>query len=72
MIEPHRQLTCQRTLTPPRKWLVPAARFPITFTPMQPELAPEPFQRPGWIYEEKFDGWRIVAYKDGQGPSQEV
>ena len=21
--------------------------------------------RPGWIYEEKVDGWRIVAYKDG-------
>jgi len=39
---------------------------------MQPELAPEPFQRPGWIYEEKFDAWRIVAYKDGQRPSQEV
>jgi ATP-dependent DNA ligase len=31
---------------------------------MQPELAPEPFHRPGWVYEEKYDGWRIVAYKD--------
>lgn len=21
--------------------------------------------RDGWIYEEKYDGWRMVAYKDG-------
>jgi ATP-dependent DNA ligase len=33
--------------------------------PMQPELASEPFHRPGWVYEEKLDGWRLVAYKDG-------
>jgi bifunctional non-homologous end joining protein LigD len=25
----------------------------------------EPFHRPGWIFEEKVDGWRCVAYKDG-------
>jgi bifunctional non-homologous end joining protein LigD len=25
---------------------------------------PEPFQRDGWVYEEKIDGWRILAYKD--------
>jgi ATP-dependent DNA ligase len=23
------------------------------------------FHRDGWIFEEKYDGWRIVAYKDG-------
>lgn len=27
--------------------------------------APRPFHRPGWIYEEKVDGWRMLAYKDG-------
>jgi hypothetical protein len=32
---------------------------------MIPTLVPEPFHRPGWIYEEKVDGWRILAYKDG-------
>ena len=32
---------------------------------MQPTLVREPFHRPGWVYEEKVDGWRIVAYKDG-------
>ena len=25
----------------------------------------KPFHRPGWSYEEKHDGWRIVAFKDG-------
>jgi len=25
-----------------------------------------PFHRPGWVYEEKVDGWRMVAYKTGQ------
>lgn len=24
-----------------------------------------PFHRAGWVYEEKVDGWRIMAYKDG-------
>jgi bifunctional non-homologous end joining protein LigD len=24
-----------------------------------------PFHSDGWIYEEKYDGWRMVAYKDG-------
>ena len=26
----------------------------------------QPFHRDGWIYEEKVDGWRILAYKDGE------
>jgi len=28
-------------------------------------LVREPFNREGWIYEEKYDGYRIVAYKEG-------
>jgi bifunctional non-homologous end joining protein LigD len=28
-------------------------------------LAREPFHRTGWVYEEKYDGWRMLAYKDG-------
>jgi bifunctional non-homologous end joining protein LigD len=31
---------------------------------MAPTLVCEPFRGAGWIYEEKVDGWRIVAYKD--------
>jgi bifunctional non-homologous end joining protein LigD len=34
--------------------------------PMQPTLVKQPFHREGWIYEEKIDGWRMLAYKDGQ------
>ena len=41
------------------------ARFtPFDLQPLQPTLV-KPFHRPGWVYEEKVDGWRIVAYKDG-------
>jgi ATP-dependent DNA ligase len=36
------------------------------YTPMAPTLVREPFHRDEWVYEEKVDGWRIVAYKDGQ------
>jgi bifunctional non-homologous end joining protein LigD len=28
-------------------------------------LVAEPFHRPGWVYEEKYDGFRILAYKEG-------
>jgi hypothetical protein len=31
---------------------------------MHPTLVREPFHRPGWVYEEKVDGRRIVAYKE--------
>jgi bifunctional non-homologous end joining protein LigD len=32
---------------------------------MHPTLVREPFHRNSWVYEEKVDGWRILAYKDG-------
>jgi bifunctional non-homologous end joining protein LigD len=28
-------------------------------------LVSEPFHLPGWVYEEKYDGYRILAYKEG-------
>ncbi len=36
-----------------------------TVAPMQPTLIAKSFHREGWIYEEKVDGWRMVAYKAG-------
>jgi ATP-dependent DNA ligase len=33
--------------------------------PVHPTLVREPFHRDGWVYEEKYDGWRMVALKDG-------
>ena len=34
-------------------------------TPMAPTLVAQPFHHEGWVYEEKYDGWRMVAYKEG-------
>ena len=30
---------------------------------MQPTLVPRPVLHEGWVYEEKVDGWRMLAYK---------
>jgi len=32
---------------------------------MQPILVHRPFHREGWVYDEKVDGYRMVAYKEG-------
>jgi bifunctional non-homologous end joining protein LigD len=32
---------------------------------MHPTLVPRPIHHEGWVYEEKVDGWRMVAYKVG-------
>jgi bifunctional non-homologous end joining protein LigD len=26
-----------------------------------------PFHHPGWVYEEKLDGWRVLGYEDAAG-----
>jgi hypothetical protein len=31
---------------------------------MRPTQVRQPFHRDGWVYEEKIDGWRLLAYKD--------
>jgi bifunctional non-homologous end joining protein LigD len=33
--------------------------------PMAPRLVRQPFHRDGWVFEEKVDGWRMLAYKNG-------
>ncbi len=33
--------------------------------PMLATLVPRPFHRPGWIYEEKYDGIRAIAHRHG-------
>jgi bifunctional non-homologous end joining protein LigD len=40
-------------------------RIPFRVHPMLATLIPEPFDKPGWVYEEKYDGDRILAYKEG-------
>jgi hypothetical protein len=32
---------------------------------MHPTQIPRPIHHAGWVYEEKVDGWRMVARKDG-------
>ena len=40
-------------------------RIPIRVRPMLALLVPAPFHGPGWVFEEKYDGIRILAYKEG-------
>ncbi len=40
-------------------------RIPFRVLPMLATLVKAPFHRPGWVYEEKYDGDRILAYKEG-------
>ncbi len=35
-------------------------------SPMLATLVKEPFDRPGWVFEEKYDGVRILAYRRGK------
>src|SRR4051812_1952574 len=35
------------------------------FRPMLATLAKEPVDRPGWVYEEKYDGIRLLVHRRG-------
>jgi bifunctional non-homologous end joining protein LigD len=39
--------------------------LPARLSPMLATPVAGAFDRPGWIYEEKYDGIRLLAYKDG-------
>jgi bifunctional non-homologous end joining protein LigD len=39
--------------------------IPSPIKPMLAMLVRQPFHKPGWLYEEKYDGDRILAYKEG-------
>lgn len=41
--------------------MLPKIREPMAATEIN-----RPFHRDGWVYEEKYDGWRMVVYKDGK------
>jgi bifunctional non-homologous end joining protein LigD len=40
-------------------------KIPFRVSPMLATLVPGPFHKPNWVYEEKYDGVRIMAYKEG-------
>ena len=54
------------TAAPARKAHPASDRIPFRVRPMLATLVPDPFHRPGWVYEEKYDGYRILAYKEGR------
>jgi len=39
--------------------------MPTAIMPMHPTLVAQPFHHEGWLYEEKVDGYRVLAHKDG-------
>jgi len=39
---------------------------PAPVAPMLATLVDAPFHKPGWIWEEKYDGIRLIAVKDGR------
>jgi bifunctional non-homologous end joining protein LigD len=41
-------------------------RVPFRVKPMLATLVDKPFHKAGWVYEEKYDGYRILAYKEGK------
>lgn len=40
-------------------------KIPFRASPMLATLVEAPFARPNWIFEEKYDGVRMLAYKEG-------
>jgi bifunctional non-homologous end joining protein LigD len=40
-------------------------KIPFRASPMLATLVDAPFARPNWIFEEKYDGVRMLAYKEG-------
>src|SRR4051812_20719194 len=40
--------------------------LPAIIKPMLCTLVQEPFTKAGWIYEVKWDGYRIIAYKNNK------
>ena len=51
----------------PTRWARPKRQLPPGFiVPCQPILASKVPAGDGWLHELKHDGYRIIAYKDGE------
>jgi ATP-dependent DNA ligase len=46
--------------------ICPRKGINLRFTWMQPTITSRPVHRDGRVFEEKYDGWRMVAYEDGE------
>ena len=40
-------------------------KIPFRVNPMLATLVDKPFSKPNWVFEEKYDGVRMLAYKEG-------
>ena len=50
----------------PASYTASSHGFPLPVNyPMQSTEVAQPFHRDGWEHEEKYGGWRMLAYKDG-------
>jgi bifunctional non-homologous end joining protein LigD len=60
---PHRQDHGREVPGPPAPDLAdaPAAPMPVHLKPMMATLVEKPFDRPGWLFEIKWDGYRALA-----------
>ena len=55
------------------RWVRPKRQLPPGFiVPCQPTLASKVPAGDGWIHELKHDGFRIVAFKDGDAPQHDA
>ncbi|HEX5129166.1 MAG TPA: DNA polymerase ligase N-terminal domain-containing protein, partial [Usitatibacter sp.] len=45
----------------------PAVAMPERLAPMLAEIADEAFDKPGWMWEPKLDGYRVLAFIDSKG-----
>ena len=45
--------------------MTPASKMPEWLVPMAATLTQERFSGGDWLFERKFDGIRLLAYKDG-------
>jgi bifunctional non-homologous end joining protein LigD len=51
----------------PQRWIPPMRQLPPGFiVPCQPTLATTVPDGDGWLHELKHDGFRILAFKDGE------
>ncbi len=54
----------------PAARLVPSgepAPMPARLAPMLAEIGEQPFNKPGWMWEPKLDGYRVLAFIEGSG-----
>src|SRR5438477_11822296 len=68
VVRPTRPLKCRGAGQPCLGRLIdcPFVTRVRAIQPMRPTLMREPFHREGWVYEEKYDGFRMLSYKEAQ------